>query len=169
MSETKIIGLPGGGRWVLLAGRNEGMGGFLNPPGDAEHTYSVAEYRGSRSTEAESMMSLRGALAESWVPEPVKAVARRKLAECKGEATEGWLRDVYRHFRNCYSPDGENRNASDCLIVKASPDGNGFVLGSFGKDGWMAELPPADHHLAVMYVRQFFPDHEPRTDLILDL
>jgi hypothetical protein len=163
-TETKIVGTPGGGRWVLRSG--DGMGGFLNPPGDAEHDYSFAEYRGSRSRDYEGAMSLRGALTESWVPAPVKATARRILSEHAGECTEEWLRSVYAYFRSCYSPDGADRNVTRSLIVKPAPDGDGYVVGPFGRDGRLDSLPPAEHHLAVLFVREFFPDHEPRTDLL---
>jgi hypothetical protein len=164
MTETKICGLPGGGRWVLEDGR--GQGGFLDPPGYPTHRFAFLEYRGSRSTDYESAISVDTAGEYSWVPAAVKGRARRLLAEHPPQCTEEWLRSVYGYFRGCYSPDGEDRNVSRCLIVKPNPDGDGYVLGPFGRDGHLDELPPADRHLAVMQVRRFFPDHEPREDLI---
>lgn len=153
MTETKIIGLPGDGRWVLV---NSGMGGFLNPPGDAEHSWSVAEYRGSRSSNYESMMSLRGALDCDWVPSEVQCVARQKIAEASPQCTEEWLQSVYRHFRNCYSPDGENRNAGDCIVYTMNP--------RHAHETNNAQ--PYERSLAVLFVQKFFPDHEARMDLI---
>lgn len=120
----------------------QGMGGFLNPPGDPEHFYLVRE-----SGRNGSLMSLRSAVAEDYVPASVRERAAKLLAEATPTCSELWVREVYGYFKNCYSPDGVNRDTGDCLI-----DGTGNL--------------PAEHHLAVMFVRTFFPDHEPRTDLI---
>lgn len=161
MGETKIMGLPGGGRWVLET--KDGMGGFLSPPGDPAHTYAFLEYRGSRSMDYETSMSVESAATEKWVPARVRAKAKQILASAKRECTDEWVESIYRYFRNCYSPDGVDRNVSNCLIVKPNPNGFGYV---HGESGWLESLPPAEHHLAVLYIRKYFPDHEPRMDLI---
>lgn len=149
-TETVVakVGQPGGGRFVIVAG--SGMGGFLDPPGSLSHNYHVEEYRGSRSSDAEGAMSLNSALRDSWVPAGIKHEIRRLQATEHKQITEDWLESVYRHFQRCYSPDGETRNVSECLIVE--PDSE--------------DLPPINWHLAVMFVRSHFPDHEPREDLL---
>jgi hypothetical protein len=81
MREKKIIGLPGGGRWIVL-NDGKGLGGASKPEGHPMHTTCIAEYRGSRSTRPETFLSLEYALKESWVPEVVKEAARQVL--------EGW-------------------------------------------------------------------------------
>jgi hypothetical protein len=165
MSETKIMGLPGGGRWVLEHG--SGMGGFLDPPGSPSHIYAVLEYRGSRSQDYETSLSVYSALKEIWVPAPVKAACRRVIEQAKIDTkNEDWIRRVYAYFRNSYSPDGVNRNISHSVTVAPNPDGFGYVVGVFGLDGWREDRPPAETHLAYLFVKQWDPEHEPREDLI---
>jgi hypothetical protein len=92
-------------------------------------------------------MALESAATESWVPEPIRARAAKLLAEPLPAPSELWVRSVYGYFRNMWSPDGVERNASKLVVGR--PDG-----------------VPVEWHAAVMHIRQFFPDHEPRTDLI---
>lgn len=75
---TVVVGTPGGGRWVIVAG---GMGNHGQPPESPEHRYHVEHFRGSRSACAETHLSLRAALSESWVPEAIKAEVRRLFAK----------------------------------------------------------------------------------------
>lgn len=152
MSRTIITtaGLPGGGRWVLVRD-GHGIGGFLTPPGHASQDYSVEEWRGSRSAEAETTMSVEYAIREEYVPAKIRAACARVLKTNTGNITEEWTRSVYAYFRHCYSPDGIDRNVSHCLIVKDDE-----------------QLPPAEHHLAYLHVREYDATHEPRLDLIAD-
>jgi hypothetical protein len=161
------VGQPGGGRWVLIEDER-GQGGFLAPPGHASHSLRVEEYRGSRSSESESSLSVDSALTEEWVPSALKVAICKAMAQYEAQCTEDWVQSIYSYFGNCYSPDGVNRNVSDCLIVKANEGGFGYVTGPFGADGWLESLPPAEHHLGYLYVKQYFPEHTPRTDLIED-
>jgi hypothetical protein len=100
-------------------------------------------------------MGLAGAIEAPDAPEHIKNRARDLLAAHPGEPSEEWVQSVYAYFRNCYSPDGVDRNVSRCLILKG-------------------ERPPVDlskayapaRHLAYLFVRQFVPDHRPRVDLI---
>jgi hypothetical protein len=115
------------------------------------HRYSFAEYRGSRSASYETCMSVQAAASDEWVPEPVKARARRLLEASAVECSEDWVRSVYAYFRNCYSPDGVDRNVSRCVIPK-------------GDD----PTPEPTRHLAYLCVRSHFSEHEPRVDLIKD-
>lgn len=124
----------------------EGMGGFLNPPNDAEHTFSLVAKRRGREIAA---YSLREALKANEVPEDVKERIRALLDEHKPVFTEEWEHSVYNYFRNCYSPDGINRNVSDCIV---DPENR----------------QPKEHHLAYLFIKQFFPDYQPNEYLILN-
>ena len=125
--------------------RQSGMGGFLNPPGNAEHLYSISEERGGHEVGSYSL----GAAAQSdWLPATVRMRAQRKLEQRPGESSEQWIQSVYNYFRGCYSPDGIDRNASKCIIPKGD------------------HAMPNEWHLAVLHIRQWFPDHEVRVDLI---
>ena len=91
---------------------NHGMGAAFNPPTHPEHFYSIEE--GGRNG---GSYSLSYAATCGWLPEEVKDTARRILAGWKpGRPDPAWLDSVYRHFQHCYSPDGMNRNASDCIV-----------------------------------------------------
>lgn len=133
--------------FMIVTGK--GMGGFLNPPGHAEHTQSVHEYERGRDR---GSMSLSYAAGDetTWVPADFKARCKQALADNPGQFTDEWERVVYSYFRNCYSPDGVTRNTSNATI---------------GKNVSL----PAEWHLAYMHVRHYFPDAKPRLDLIADL
>lgn len=125
----------------------DGIGGFLNPPNDAEHTFSlVAKDKLGREV---ASYSLRAALEANEVPEDMKNHIRALLDECKPVFTEEWEHSVYNYYRNCYSPDGINRNASDCIIDPTN-------------------RRPREHHLAYLFIKQFFPDYQPNDYLILN-
>jgi hypothetical protein len=59
------------------------------------------------------------------------------------KCSEMYARSVYAYFRNSYSPDGAAR---DCM--KAVRTG-----------------PPA-YHMGYLCIKSYFPEHQPRTDLI---
>jgi hypothetical protein len=130
-ADATRVSITGARGWYLV---ERGMGGFLDPPGDVEHSYSFEE---GPAHNPRSMMSVRGVLNDGndWIPEPVKARASALIEAHHGECTEEWVRSVYAHFRACYSHDGIDRDASRCLIVKPNPDGVGYVVGTFGRDG----------------------------------
>lgn len=69
---TKVA-TPGGGRWIIA---NGSMGNHGSPPVSPEHLYHVEHWRGSRSTEAETHLSLRAALDAHDVPEQIKTAIR---------------------------------------------------------------------------------------------
>ena len=123
----------------------DGMGGFLNPPGDSEHDYSIRE--GKSDISAVGFYSLSTAASETWIPDEVRKIAQSKLDSSKRECSEKWVQSVYNYFRNCYSPDGINRNCSDCIVDNTN------------------EQPPK-YHLAFLHIKRFFSEHEPRLDLI---
>lgn len=120
-------------------------GGFLDPPGSPQHSYEVAEMAGNHRQIG--WLSVEAAATEEWVPEATRAACQRLLDTAKVVPSEAWLAQVYSYFANCYSPDGINRNAGDCII---DPEG---------------EIDP-ERSLAVLHIRQWFPDHEIRADLL---
>lgn len=130
---------------------HEGMGGFLNPPGHAEHSYSVREYNvhGPRREHGSSSLSYAAANAEAWGHPGIARAAARKLAEMPGTFTPEWEREVYAYFRNCYAPDGKTRAVSECIV----------------RDG-ETPAPNPLWHLAYLHVRSFFPDATPNIELI---
>ncbi|MEK5036158.1 hypothetical protein MKY96_32435, partial [Paenibacillus sp. FSL R7-0302] len=122
---------------------NSGAAGFLNPPGHAEHNYSVREL--SRNNKEISSESLSSALINDSIPEDIKNRAKMLLERFPGDFTEEWEHSVYNYFRCAYSPDGVNRNVNDCFFQK---DGN------------------PEHHLGYLFIKSFYPDYEPNLYLI---
>lgn len=137
-------------RWYI-DDDGQGIGGHLAPPGDPSLRYTVRE--GSRNNPL-SLMSLESAVTEDYVPEDIRQRAAGILAKAQRTPSETWIAQVYGYFKNSYSPDGVDRNVSNALI--------------FGKFWGNADepRPPAERSLAVMFIRQYFPDHEPRLDLL---
>jgi len=119
---------------------NSGMGGLLNPPGDAEHNWSIQTF-GRHGNGDE--YSLRYALKSDYIPEHIKQQIRDLFAANPPQLTEEWVRDCYKYFKNCYSPDGKQR-----LISKLVREG------------------PPEYHAAHLHIVQFFPDYQPRLDLL---
>ena len=156
------------------------QGSFLDPPDSPTTKYSVVGwYSGHRTREPDASMSLDYALSDPDVPEVIKARIRKLYEDADMQPTEEWLAQVYSYFKNCYSPDGEDRNVSRCLIISPNLNlvtvsrgvnytqlGFGYAVGTFGKDGWITERPDPSTSLAVMHIRKFFPDHEVRMDLL---
>jgi hypothetical protein len=127
--------------------KREGQGGFLNPPNDAEHIYCVMEkYLNGREC---GSMSLRYSLTDSDVPEEIKEKVRTLLNENKDTLTEEWEHSCYNYFRNCYSPDGIDRNVTNCLSDKTNS-------------------LPSHNHLAYLHIKSFFPNYEPNEFLIVN-
>jgi hypothetical protein len=131
-------------------------------------------------------------------PASVKRQAQRIMDGAELTCSEAWVRSVYGYFRNSYSPDGADRNVSNAVsasgyrcacgehsynrrilqlhfnqVIKArlrlrkrwtravetvEPGPHRLVT---------LQLPP-EHHLGYLCVRSYFPDHQPRTDLIAD-
>lgn len=114
---------------------NSGMGGFLNPPGHAEHNWSIGDGNGSAS--------LTYALTQPWVSDELKRAIRALLLTNPGTFTPEWEANCYAYFRNCYSPDGVQRNVS----------------------GLMSNGPP-EYHAAYLHIKKFFPVYAPNLELI---
>lgn len=140
------------GKWYL---RNSGMGGLLDPPGRATHFWSI-EYRGKFI--GHGCCALEGMLKQedrNWVPMEVRLMCKDLLRRFPGDAQdESWIRECYNYFRGCYSPDGENRNVSDCVIPKTP------IEQITARSDW------GHRHLAYLHIRQYDPTHQLREDLI---
>lgn len=148
----------------------QGAGGFLAPPAHQAHSYVL---RGWASKAVATRYGINGcnsisginyALADEFDGSAeVKAQAARIIAESAKAVADSappsalWVAMVYGYFRNCYSPDGINRNASDCLIWK--PKADATVCPTWAKP---------QHHLAFLTIRQYFPNATPDLDLIKD-
>lgn len=165
--------------------RSGSMGSFLVPPGHPALTHEVRVYypRGNaRITpalrrDADGYMSIDSVLTDEYAPESVKARVRRMMDSANLVYSELWIRSVYGYFRNSYAPadDPTNRNVSDaymyrpgCTLCRNPQDD--AIHTSVTVPGWHAwsplPLPPATRHLGYLAVREYFPEHEPRTDLI---
>jgi hypothetical protein len=106
------------------------------------------------------------------------------MREAKLTCSEKWLRMVYGYFRNSYSPDGVNRNVSNAIsasklhcrcgeefwnrpgLNKHIERNSGPRGGYRGHEEIAKPMPPPEHHLGYLCVREYFPDHTPRLDLI---
>jgi hypothetical protein len=126
-------------------------GSFLCPPGHPAHYWHVED--GSRR-DPNLIAGIAYAIENEYgdVPEPVQVEAKKLMADATPVCSEDWVRHVYSYFRNCYSPDGVDRNASHCVIAKPGDE----------------HQPPAEWHLGYLLVRSYFPDHELRVDLLSD-
>lgn len=58
-----------------------------------------------------------------------------------------WEDDLYAYFHNSYSPNGVDRNVNKAVIGGSHPDA---------------------HHLAYLKVKEYYPDAQPRHDLIVN-
>jgi len=127
----------------------ESVGGFMCPPGHPNHTYSVHSYPSARARNADGYYSLDSILDADWVPARVRAQAQRIMDAAELVCSELWVRHVYGYFRNMYLSETGSRDVSDLVTDPAN-------------------ALPAGRHAAVALVRQYFPDHQPRVDLIAD-
>lgn len=115
----------------------------MNPPGHAEHKWSVQDGMG-RSV---GFMSLSYCLTASYTPQYIKDAAAKLLADNPGTYTEEWEKSCYAYWRNCYSPDGVDRVISNLEIKK---DGD------------------PEKHAAYLHIKKYFLEAKPRLDLIQD-
>ena len=138
---------------------NEGMGGFLNPPGHPEHYYSV-EFNLRRRKENRNACSLTYAAYEaSFLDDSIRKKAKKILDDWKTTRPslstpeiQDWIHQVLGYFKNCYSPDGVTRDASKCVIISGNP----FEIG-------------VNRHLGVMFIRQFYPEYKPTKRILKKL
>jgi hypothetical protein len=191
MSDTTIT-TPAPVFRIVRTGK--GMGGFLAPPGHPDHFYEMREYypRGNRTVnignrrEADGYSSLSGVLEDERgeYPASIKRQAQRIMDDAELICSEAWVRSVYGYFRDSYSPDGTDRNVSNAISTsKLHCQCGADFYNRRGLDHHLAdketgfrfshyEIPkpllPAERHLGYLCVRSYFPDHQPRTDLIAD-
>lgn len=168
-----------------IINNGQGAGGLMCPPGHPNHSYVVYGYWGGRvkPVNGPDMVSNIGYLIKDEnndVPAGVKAQAQKIMADAKLVCSEAWVRHVYSYFRNSYSPDGVNRNVSASISANkcVCRCGDEFLgerslsrhLETHNRSHYpvTTPLPPATHHLGYLCVREYFPDHEPREDLIAD-
>jgi hypothetical protein len=127
----------------------QGMGGFLAPPGHPDHEYVVIGKR-PRAREADMMTGVGSVLDNpDQYPEHVVRMAQRVMDAAELRCSELWIRSVYGYFHTMYVPESGDRRAAYLLTDPKNT------------------LPP-ERHAAVATIRQWFPDHEPRTDLIIN-
>lgn len=135
----------------VISRDGHGMGGFLCPPGHWNHEYTLTGYDGGRlKRDPDSLCGIEYALTdEAGASDAIKARVRKIIADATLVDSDMWERSVYGYFRNSYSPEDMNRNVSRAIIDPANT------------------ITP-DRHLAVLCIREYFPDHKPRLDLIAD-
>ena len=128
-------------RYEIVSGEDGGTGSAFCPPGHPNHEYSIHGFCGRRR-EADSIGSLQG-FAESDEEGPVAEEARRIMAAAELRCSEEWQRHVYSYFGGSYAPEEGVRE-----VARAVRSG------------------PPELHLGYLLVKSYFPDHEPRLDLI---
>jgi len=151
--------------------------------------------RGNGADSYGSLDSVLGS-ERGMYPDAVVAQAQRIMDRAELTCSEDWVRSVYGYFRNSYSPDGVNRNVSDAVSTSGYTCACGEHSYSRGvlqlhinqvlkamlrlRKRWTRALetapagphhlvtltPPPEHHLGYLLVREYFPDHKPRLDLI---
>jgi hypothetical protein len=128
-----------------------GSGGFLCPPGHWNHEYTLnGYYSGRRKANPDSISGIEYALEdESGASESVKDRVRRIMDAATLTDSDMWERSVYGYFRSSYAPEDMDRNVSRSITDVSH------------------SIAP-ERHLAVLCIREYFPDHEPRLDLIAD-
>lgn len=94
-----------------------GQGGFLSPPGHPNHGVHLEGFESTRSRNPFYSGSIARALEPDFDgPRHITDRARTLMAEIPATENELWVRSVYAHFRNCYLPDDDSRNAADVVI-----------------------------------------------------
>jgi hypothetical protein len=177
----------------IMSGKHGGSGSFLCPPGHPAITHSLYGW-GSKSwatrggvNSARYIGGIEALLEDDWAAHEAGPVLRgqaRRLFEqfnATKALSELWVQSVYAYFAHSYSPDGTNRNVSDAISTSKLHCACG---GEFWNQKGLNHhyrttsserlvhyeitkpLPPDEHHLGYLLVKQYFPDHEPRHDLI---
>ncbi len=127
-----------------------GLGGHMCPPGHPNHTHSIIEYAGPRSTREVGCYAVSAAATRTGVPAPIRAAARKLIADAHLVASELWIRSVYGYSAGTYHAESGEGDYSG-LVYQYKHPGVAF---------------PPERHNAVALIREYFPEHEPRLDLI---
>lgn len=124
-----------------------GAGSAFTPPGHATQKFSIIEKRGGHET---GIISIEYAATCEYVPASVRLTAKNLLRKYPGDVkSEEWIKSVYTHMRHCYE----------------TPSGENLAFGkSWGNADQESNMNP-EYHKAVIYIRQYDPAHQPRTDL----
>jgi hypothetical protein len=128
-------------------------GSLMCPPGHPNLSHHVVGATSLRKLEDDphTLMAVDSAAKDEYLPAGIRKDAQKLLDNAKLIRSELWERHVYGYYRNCYSPDGTERRVENLLILK----------------GDEPEAVP-EHHAAYLLVKSYFPDAEPRLDLIAD-
>lgn len=136
----------------------DGSGGFLCPPGHPNHRYSLHEFVSPRGRKVIGIFSIDYALLGDHAATPqIKLQVAKIYGKSELVCSEKWIRHVYGYFRNCYLPESGEKAADKLLIVKP---------GQKDDQGNPIPLPSPERHRAADLIREYFPDHQPREDLI---
>lgn len=133
--------------WHIRDGRDGGMGGFLCPPGHPALAYRVERGPVRNPQDIMSLMHAASEEAASYVPADIRRRAKGMLDRAVLVESEGWLRHTYGYMRSMYVSESGSRDARDLI---SDPH----------------NTLPAERHAAVAAIREYFPDHQPRLDLI---
>lgn len=129
-----------------ISDNGQGSGGFLCPPGHWNHRYTL--WHGWSYEHADFIGGI------DYRDEKLPGVIAAKIAKIKSDAvlvcSEAWLRHTYGYFRRSYAPESGSRRVSDAIFDATY-------------------MSPAERHLGYLTVKEFFPDHEPRVDLIVGM
>ncbi len=130
---------------------NQGMGGFLNPPGHPEHHWSVQTDL-SRRPWNRGGMSLSSAVDSEWLDEGTKAAAQRKLDSWQplppeDESVLDWIAQVLGYFANCYRGDGEEPECWHVSNLKIQPGA--------------CDL---NEHAGVHLIQRYYPQYKPNCE-----
>lgn len=140
--------------YKIMSGDKGGSGSFLCPPGHPRHHYSLWEYESPRHRHEIGIGAIDNALAPEADASPaLRARVQKIMDEAVLVPSEMWIRSVYGYFRYSYAPEDMDRNVS--RAITHNPAENPVPI-------------TPERHLAVLCVREYFPDHEPRLDLIDD-
>lgn len=124
--------------------QDEAMGTFMLPPGHVDFDYNV------------NGESLHKALKDPEIPEALKEEARGLIEQAEPVESDLWVRSVYGYYRNMFlNPDlvtDEWKSAGDLFLGRTMQE---------------SDRDP-QRHAAVLHIRKYFPEHEPRMDLIAD-
>lgn len=160
----------------------QGSGGFLAPPGHPSHFYELrGYYRDKVKADPDIIAGVDYALdpGNEDVPQSVRNQAQRILDSAQLVDSERWERMVYGYFRSSYAPPSGSRNVSDsvsssevyCVCGESfwNERDFGYHIERAG-DGHSRIFPmfPPERHLGYLCVKEYFPEHQPRLDLIAD-
>lgn len=148
----------------------DSAGSFLEPPNHPSHKYGFAAGmdHGHGYQEYGSITYLREEAKKMGI-HPIIMITNRIFAEWSKnklpedhQAVQQWEAYVYAYFRNSYSRDGIDMDVTKSIIVEKEE--NNWTKNN--PETWTTKPQPPEHHLAVMAIRESYPEHKPRMDWI---